>query len=543
MVATVNASSSSATSRAELDAPLPDLVAAWCRGERRELLEPLVFRGPGDAPELPAPLLDRGRIAAALGRANEGYGHPAARSLAERLAAPETRVVISGQQPGLFGGPLYTLLKALGTTLEAERLERAGVPAVPLFWVATEDHDFLEVSRAGFWDGQSRIEVSLGEDASPLLPVGMRTLGPGVVAALATLAERFGYSPFAEWLDVLRTRYRPDARIGEAFCRTLVDLLAARTPLLVDAMLPELKQAEVPHLTRLVEARHEVREALAERARRLEAAGVPLQVAHQDEPAPLFLLTGEERRRVVWAGADAYELRGGAAPAEIGRLLETVAENPAVVSPNVLSRPVVQDAVLGTALHLLGPGELSYFAQLGPLYGILGVTQPVVTLRPQALLVEDRHRRILDELELPLSSLLEPEDALDERLARRLAPDFVEPARQRLADVLDEVRDQALALDPNLERPFEKTRDHVDRSLDTFAQKVRQAAARRDEVARRRLDNLRAFAAPGGVPHERTLAASYFRGRYGEALADRMAATLASRPGCLQIVDPSEDTA
>ncbi|MDX1632033.1 MAG: bacillithiol biosynthesis cysteine-adding enzyme BshC [Thermoanaerobaculia bacterium] len=543
MTTTASASSSSATSRPELPAPLPELVESWCRGLHRELLSPVRFRGMGEERELPAPEVDRSRIAEALGRANDGYGHPRSHLLAEKLSEPETRVVVAGQQAGLFGGPLYTLLKALGATLEAERLERRGAPAVALFWVATEDHDFDEVAGTGFWAGQERIEVGLGEDPDPLLPVGMRTLGPGVEEVFRKLEERFDYSPFREWIQTLRAHYRPDARFGEAFCRTMTALLGDRSPLWVDALLPELKRAQDPFLRRLIEERRGVEERLAERDRTIEEAGFSLQVPHPADAAPLFLLSGGERRRIVWVGQERFALRGGdREPRPVNELLETLDDNPSVLSTNVLTRPAVQDAVFGTSLQLLGPGELSYFAQAAPFYDLLGIPAPVVTLRPQALLVEERHWKILDELSLPPSAVLEPEESLDRRLARRLAPDFMEPSKERAEELLDDLRDRALVLDPNLERPWEKTRENVLRALETFGSKVRQAAARRDEVVHRRLENLRSFVAPGGEPHERNLSVSYFRGRYGEGLIDRLAGGLESRPGRLQVIDPAEGT-
>ncbi|HVS02526.1 MAG TPA: bacillithiol biosynthesis cysteine-adding enzyme BshC [Thermoanaerobaculia bacterium] len=517
-------------------------MRAWLAGSELELLAPLRWLPPGETPSGPWPVVDRRALVAGLERANVSYGHPGAAALGRRLADPATRVVVAGQQPGLLGGPLYTLLKLIAAARWAERLGAAGQPAVAVFWVATEDHDFGEVARAAVWANDGLHRLSLGEDPLPLTPVGMRTLGPGVDEVLAELAALFPYQPYSGWVERLRQCYRPQHRFGEAFCRLAVELLGDRCPLLLDAMLPELKAAEAPWLRRLVEEREAVAAALAAADRRLEGRGHPLQVAPQPGAAPLFLLAGGERRRVLWEGGGRFSLRGGAEGARpLAELLAAAADNPAALSPNVLSRPVVQDAVLGTSLSILGPGELSYMAQAAALYDPLQVAPPWVTLRPQALVVERRHLAVLDELGLPPQVLFASADAVDRRLAHGEGAALVAEPRDRVEEALATLRSAALELDPNLERPWEKTRDHVRTALERFEERVTRAAAHRDEVRHRRLDTLREYCAPGGVPHERVLASAHFRGRYGEGMIERLWEALDLTPGTLQLIAPPED--
>ena len=168
-------------------------------------------------------------------------------------------------------------------------------------------------------------------------------------------------------IEALRSTYRPDARIGEAFCRFMCWLTGENAPLLLDSMLPALKEAEAPWMGRLVEQRRDVCEALDLAGERTLAAGLKLQVRSRTDLSPLFRLQGERRCRIVWCGEEEYELRGGeqseGARLHVGELLETLDENPSVISPGVLARPAIQDAVLGTSLQLMGPGELSYMTQ------------------------------------------------------------------------------------------------------------------------------------------------------------------------------------
>jgi bacillithiol synthase len=547
---TASASSSSAAGRPEAPAgaagrrlPLghPPLVAAWLAGADRELLAPLRFALPGDP--LPTPRREAvpERLARALERANRSYGHTRAGELVARLEDPATAVVVAGQQPGLFGGPLYTLLKALAAARWAALLEAAGQPAIALFWVATEDHDWEEVAKGSVWGHGGLRRLGLGPDSEPLAPVGMRPLGVAVEALLDELETYFPRPTQRQFLERLRSWYRPEARFGEAFCRLLVGLLGERAPLLVDAMLPELKSAQAPWLGRLVERRREVVVALEEAEESITRRGYPLQVSPQPGAAPLFLFQGRERRRVLWVGSDRFSLRGaedGGSPVrDLSAILE---ENPSAVSPNVLSRPVLQDAVLGTTLQVMGPGEISYLAQAAPLYRLLEVPAPAVALRPQALLLEEAQLRLLDELELPLEALLEDEDALDRRLAARQGADVVAPAAAAIDSLIQELRQPAIAVDPSLERPWEKTRDTVSGALERFGDKVARAAAGRDQTTRRRLEALTEYCRPGGVIHERVFCLAHFRGRHGAPLVDALWEQLSLEPGELQVLEMPE---
>lgn len=518
---------------------LPPMPAAFLEGRSLDLLAPLSFAMPGALAELTAPPVERAELARALAGANDSYGHPGAPRAAELLADPETLVIVTGQQPGLFGGPLYTLTKAVAASLWAERLTGAGRPAVAVFWIATEDHDWRESSRAVFETPDGLLHLDLGEDPSPLTPLGMRSLGPGVEAALARLRESVPGEGATARLERLGERYRPAARFGEAFARLLVDLLGERCPLLLDAMLPAVKEAERPWLERIVERREAVDEALAAADRGIEEAGYSLQVEPQPGLSPLFVLRGGERRRVEWRGAGEWGLRGAELePRPVAELLETVGENPGVVSPGVLARPLVQDAILGTALQVLGPGELSYLPQLAPLYELLTVAPPTLALRPQVLVLESHRRDKLAEVPLDLGQLVAPELDLDRALAGEEPAEIVAPTRRRLDEALEGLRRRALELDPDLEGPWSKTRGQVEKALGVFTGKVTASLARRNETERRRAEDLRQACRPGGELQERVLSTSHFPARHGEAFAAALCEQMDLDPRRLQVVTP-----
>ncbi len=515
-------------------APLP---SALLGGRDLDLLLPMRFVVPGSRPDLAPPRLDRSVLAAALGSANAAYGNVAAARLQAKLADPSTLVVVTGQQPGLFGGPLYSLTKMVAAVRWAEELERQGTPAVPVFWVATEDHDWSEVAHAAFAgpapESGAR-DLSLGPDPAPLMPVGMRTLGPELERVYAEWAALQPGPAEEAARATLRRWYRPDARFGEAFCRFAAHLLGPRCPLLLDSMLPAVKNAEQPLLRKLVERRIEVAAALAAAEARAQSRGYALQVDPQPGAGQLFLLHGGARRRVLWEGLDGVALRGGPTGWPVSRLLEAIDENPSVVSPGALSRPAIQDALLGTALQVLGPGEVSYMAQASALYPVLGVQAPAVALRPQALLLDATLRRHLDPSDLP--AVLDAKTPLERRVAEKTGPGFVAEAKANVLAALLTARAPALALDPTLDRPLDKTREQIERALDAFSGKVDAALGRRDGIQLRRLERLREACLPLGGLQERTLSVAHFVARYGDSFAQTLLADLDLDPRALQVL-------
>jgi uncharacterized protein YllA (UPF0747 family) len=571
---TANASSSSVGGlpdvlRVDLAAAglLPPLPRAFLAGSDLDLLAPLRLAPPPGSPAPPPALRpgspaarSRAELAAALAVSNRSYGHLGSDRACQRLADPATRVVITGQQPGLFGGPLLTFAKLVAAARWAAALEAAGEPAVALFWVATEDHDYAEVASATVLTAEGPRTFDLGPDTQPLMPVGMRTLSPAVAEVLRAIAAAVPGERYAEWLQTLARWYQPEARFGEAFCRAVARMLGARCPVLVDAMHPALKAAQRPWLARLVERRGQLEEALAGHAEAVKRRGYELRVTPQPGASPLFLLRGGARRRIEWRGADGFALRGhsgdgggtgAAGPAgpgsvaqpgdtgSVAELLRIVDENPAVVSPGVLARPAIADAVFGTTLQVLGPGELSYMPQAAAVYPVLEVEAPWVALRPQTLVLDAGKAQRLEEIGLTLAELLGDRSRLDRALAERSGGDFVAPARRRLEAALDELRAPALAADPNLDRPLSKTREQVLRAIDLFAEKALPALARRDELLSRRVEALRQACLPGGKLQERVICAAHFQGKYGDRLQEAFWEQLdLDDPGQLSVIVP-----
>ncbi|MDE2691159.1 MAG: bacillithiol biosynthesis cysteine-adding enzyme BshC [Acidobacteriota bacterium] len=520
-----NRPQSAATSGPDLCACglLGDLPRRFLDGRDLDLLEPLRFVLPGEEDQVKAPAdpaTDRGTVAGALAEANERYGHQGAAGLAEALADPATLVVVTGQQCGLAAGPLFTLTKAAACVRWAEALTRRGRRAVPLFWMASEDHDYAEVARAWFPPAGPEA-LTLGEDPEPLVPVGGRHLGPGAAALLARVRDAAPNDDYRRRLDDCRNDLEPDRCFTESFARLMARFLGDRCPLLVDSQLPALKEASVPVLRRLIQGRREVDAVLESAGAELDRRGVRLQVRSRRGEAPLFLIDDAgERRRVTWTENGGYRLRGGGA-GEVGALLEGLDRQPESLSPGVLARPLVQDAVFGTALQVLGPGELAYMTQARVLYGAVDVPPPAIVLRPQVVLLGARERRWLDALEaegIDLAAVLSGPDELDELLASRLDLDFLGAASEKLEAAIDDLAAGQTSVDESLGVAWKKTGANLKRTFALFERRVVAAAARRDEVLRGRVMRLRAHCLPNGKLQEREFTSLHCLASYGRAL-------------------------
>ncbi len=524
----------------------------------RALLSPIELVDPGSERTVArevcqgaASSVDRTALAAALEADNERWGHPLASELSKRLANPATPVVVTGQQPGFLGGPIYTLSKIAAAVEWARQITEArdegdGVPpAVPVFWMAGEDHDFGEMAQWCLSMPKELLSGGLGDDPQPLVPVGGRSIPPGVVPLLEELGDQA--SPWlSSWLGQARDLYRDSVSWTDGFARLLVRLLGERCPLLLDAQAPAVKRTQQPALEKLVTERALVDQRLDERARGLEASGFRHQVKHAPGWSPLFEVAEDGcRRRIGWVGDDGYRVRGDDDVRPVSGLLEMIDRSPERISPGVLARPAIQDAMLGTSVFVVGPGELSYLPQVAPVYELVGARPARVALRPQCLLLDGRRSKQLRELVesgLALGLLLGPFDELEEALAASADDGAIDRLEMRFDGLLEELGALAAETDPGLEKPARKTADQIRRGLGAFRGKHQAALARRDETRRGRIESLREQCLPGGKLQERTLSSVCVPGVFGEHAIAALFDQLELDPSRLRIITPGSVT-
>ena len=465
----------------------------------------------------------RAAVADVLAEQNLAWGAGAETlALVDRLRDERSVAVVTGQQLGLFAGPLYTVYKALSAVRAAAHVEAVtGRPAVPVFWLADEDHDFAEVRGAVFTDGP-RVRFATYDDGRPLdgprPPVGRIVLDEAALAeTFAALERALPDGPHREQaLALARDAYRPGRTIRDAFAV----LLRALAPglVLMSADDARLKRLAAPVLEREAGEWRETARVLADQSARLVAAGFHAQI----EPSPLGLFWIDDagiRRPVDPLDAGGVTLRGTAVRWTEAEFHTRVARTPERVSPNVVLRPLVQDTLLPTAVYVAGPGEAAYYAQLAPVYARFGVPMPAVVPRLSLTLVEPGVRKTLDRYGLSVPDVGGDVQALWKRLALSASDLDLDGTFSRARTDAERLADE-----------MERVAGHVDESLDgaagAFRQAVRHALGRLEtktvRVEKRRhtdilarVERARAALWPAGALQERALSPLQIVARHG----------------------------
>lgn len=435
----------------------------------------------------------------------------------ERLAQPETFAVVTGQQVGLFTGPCYTIYKALTAAKLARALTASGLPAVAVFWLATEDHDAAEVNHCWTFDAAHR-PVRL-EVATPAAgrPVGRLELAEPPLAALRAALGDLPHG--AQVAHLVEECYEPGQSFGEAFRRLLERLLGSYGLVFVDPLRPSFRRLAAPLLARSLRLAPELVRLLVERSKTLEAAGYHAQVRVEPSSSLHFLLDGDKRIPLRRAETG---YRAGDRNLSTEEL-EAAAER---LSPNALLRPVMQDYVLPTIAYIGGPAEIAYLAQAQVLYQALIGRMPVVVPRSGFTLLDARARKLLGRYGLSPTDVFEGEQALREKIARKLIPAELDGLfRSARAGVEAEAArlGQALArFDATLVAALEKSRAKMLYQLEKIERKTAREALRRSARAAAEAEYLANLIYPHSHLQERFYSILAFLAHHGLDLVDRI---------------------
>ena len=401
-----------------------------------------------------------------------------------RLAQPGTVAVVTGQQVGLFGGPAYTIYKAQTAVALAERLTAEGIPAVPVFWLATEDHDFPEINHAYTYDAAHqphRLSVE-GEPALPM-PVG------GIVPPyypLDALAATFTGGAYAdEVAAMVRQAYAPGRSLGEAFFALMRALMPDSGLLYLDPLRASYRAVAAPFLAAAIERSEELGAALAARNAELTAAGYHAQVHVEDSTSLFFLL--EKGPRGAFSQRKAFKRNGTTFISGKEKFATAeLAVRAASLSPNALLRPVMQDFTLPTVAYVGGPGEIAYFAQSEALYRRLLGRMPVITARSGFTLIDSRCGKLLSRYGLQVPDVF-GEEKLQERISRQLVPAALQAniaaAKSETEQRLDRLNADLAQFDPTLAKALGKSRAKIVHHFARIEAKTLREALRRDTRA------------------------------------------------------------
>jgi bacillithiol biosynthesis cysteine-adding enzyme BshC len=462
---------------------------------------------------------DRLVLSTALAAQYAGLALPDA--VSDNLAAlrrPDALTVTTGHQLCLFGGPLYVPFKILNVVRLARQLTtELGRPVLPVFWMATEDHDRAEIDHT--WLNGSRVHWP-GHAAGAVGRMPLHDID-AVLAQAAALLGDGDHAPAIR--DLLYAAYRPDRTLAQA-TRHFVNALFGRFGVLcVDGDDPALKQRFVPHMREEVLNQVALRTVSHANARLAERYAVQ---AHARE-INLFHLCPGHRRRIVQEGEGYHVLDGGPSwsPDQLLRELEARPED---FSPNVLLRPVYQETILPNIAYVGGGGELAYWLQLKPLFHALQVPMPAVLLRTSAGFLPAKHMRQWADLGLTATDLFASFDALRARVAAERVPFSTDMAaeRERLQAFYHDLAARAAAADPSLKASAEAHATRALHGLERFGKALLRSAKRREADALARMDRVHAALFPGGGLQERRDNILPMLAAQGEGLLDRLLAEL-----------------
>jgi uncharacterized protein YllA (UPF0747 family) len=440
------------------------------------------------------------RLCTALSEQQKQWG---SRSQHVKRLAEGAVAVVTGQQPGLFTGPAYSILKAITAIKLAAMLDENGVPAVPVFWIAAEDHDHLEIQSTAILNRESQlhnisVDLSNGESS----PVGWLTLPESIPAVISECLNTLPESEFhSQVRSILEDSYRPGLSPVDAFARMMSKLFEGSSLILANPLDPELKSLAAPTLRDAVRKNAEIRSAVLARNRALSQAGYHEQVKVDTNFTGLFAYRGKARQALR--------------PDELSM--------DAMLSPSALLRPAVQDAIFPTAVFVGGPAEIAYFGQAAAVYETLGRPIPPVFPRISATIVEARVARVLRKYDIAFSEVLRGREFMKRKaVASVQGVEMFDAFRDRIVTELNLLRPAVTAVDPTLEGAIGTSQQKMLHQVETLRTKFINAEARRNETLERQLDTVTNSLFPEKKLQERVINVTSFLIRYGLNFAARL---------------------
>jgi len=441
----------------------------------------------------------------------------------ERLRQPNSVAVVTGQQAGIFTGALYTIYKAISTIKAAACYRGRGINAVPVFWIATEDHDFAEIAETFVQNRNgclSKITMSAAPETAGL-PVGKIVLDDSINESVEHLFAELPKTEFSDEVEnLVREAYQPGKNVGDAFALVMSRLFGEYGLVLFDPLDEKLKQLAAPLYLEAIEKSAEITTALLGRNRELEADGYHAQILVEESSFPLFWLDEAGKRHALRRGAGGKLFaKGDEKQFEIDELKELAQNSPERLSPNATLRNVVQDYLLPTAVYFGGAAEIAYFAQNSAIYKTLN--RPVTPVRHRASLtvVERKHARTMEKYELNFVDLFEGKEKISAQIVERF---LNREAAQVFAEVEENINAQLDSLDrelvkdvPTLAANLANRRRKILWHVGALRKKYHRAEILKDEIARRRLENLFTALLPHKALQERTLNVNTFLNFYG----------------------------
>lgn len=446
----------------------------------------------------------------------------------ELLRDADTVAVVTGQQAGLFTGPLYTIYKALSAIKLAEELNARGTKAVPVFWVATEDHDFDEVAEVYVSDKTGEIVQSHYNPVNLVdgLSVGEIKIDPAIANIIHDLLSHMPATEFSSRVrDLLETSYSNGTGFGIAFEKTIASLFADYGLIVIDPLREKIKQLAAPIYQQAVRNADEIVSAIRGIDKTLDADGFHSQVLVEDDYFPLFWHDDAGKRTPLKkVGDGVYREKGGKREFTTSVLESLAIDEPQRFSPGVMLRPVVQDWLLPTVCYVGGSAEVAYFAQNSAAYKILDRPVTPIFHRQSFTIVESRHRRVLEKFGWDLKSLFDGKEKATMTAAEKvLSPDIAKlfaDVEENINTELDRLDKQLSSSNSTVATNLVTRRRKIIYHIVTLRKKALMSEVNKDETMRRQIDDLFNSLLPKGGLQERTLNIFGYLNKHGLGFID-----------------------
>ena len=443
---------------------------------------------------------DRNKLCDALERMNRDWGtsEQTLRHI-QTLRESDCIAVVSGQQAGLFGGPLYTIYKALSAVKLADCLAQRGVKAVPVFWIATEDHDFAEVAWAELINRDCALEkVTVPTEIhTEGLPVGRVRLDGSITGVLESLLKLLPESEFTgDLTKLLQHSYAPGRAYGEVFARMMTALTEKYGLILFDPLDSDIKRLAAKLYSEAARRAPEIAGAIASRSRELEQAGYHAQVTPSENSFPLFLHDDNGARHALTRNENGkYQPKNDGDEYSADQLADWALREPERFSPNVTLRAVVQDYLLPTIAYYGGSAEIAYFAQTSEVYRLLNRPVTPILHRASITMVEKHTWRALERYGLTLKDFFAGYDqvvaTVVEKYLGKDTSEAFDHTTQTFSNELDALQEKLRQVDPTLAEALDKGRRKINYQIDGLRTRFQRAQIARDEALHRQLE--RAF--------------------------------------------------
>jgi bacillithiol biosynthesis cysteine-adding enzyme BshC len=479
----------------------------------------------------------RTEIVSILRRLNASFGGDSeTMNNIERLERPDCVAILTGQQVGLFTGPLYTVYKALSAIKIAEELKSRGIPAVPVFWMETEDHDLPEATRRTLTSADHSLCVTDYQDmlfkdsGAPQGSVGLMQFPENI---RQVVQDYLDHLPVTLWKQEIRLQlesaYRPGATFAQAFAQLLSGILRGSGLILFDPQDPQAKQLARGVFQKALRDADVIRAALLERNKELEAAGFHAQVSVLENSTVLFYFQDAARYALEKKDSDFF-LKNSDRHFSPDHLMQCAELSPEKFSPNVLLRPLIQDHLFPTLTYVGGSAEIAYFAQIEVLYRLWNCPMPIIWPRNSFTLIEPEISEELDRLEIDVKDCFRGRQFLTEKTLSgsglSAAASNLEKLQEHLDQGLTEIRPEIQSVDPTLATALETARRKILHNVQHLKSQVVRMESTKDLMISKALDLLANHCYPNQKLQERELGIQHFWVRHGSSVLDVLRSSL-----------------